>query len=168
MKMKFGEFIFPSNPCELEVALSANVSIKPIFGKSSKTDSISVNPLIVRGSGVFYGDEAENTCLYLQHMLRLREAYPLFLPSYSGFNAYLTEFTYKKNAGAEYASYSFVFTERCSDKAEKRSFCFTQAQEGENAFVIAARCNVSVNDIMRLNDFMTPFDIKAGERVMLR
>ncbi len=46
---------------------------------------------------------------------------------------------------------------------------FTIARQGENAFLIARRCHVTVDDIMRLNPaFLTPFSIPAGARVRLK
>ena len=50
----------------------------------------------------------------------------------------------------------------------ERDFKYTFAKAGENAFEIANRCDISVNDIMLFNDFKTPFDIKTGDRVVLR
>ena len=41
------------------------------------------------------------------------------------------------------------------------------ALDGENAFDIAKRCNTTVEDIMKRNEIKTPFDIKAGERLVI-
>ena len=45
---------------------------------------------------------------------------------------------------------------------------YVTAQEGESAFDIAARANVGVDDIMKANDFKTPFSIQKGDKVKLR
>ena len=42
------------------------------------------------------------------------------------------------------------------------------ASEGQNAFDIAFENGVSVDDIMTLNDLITPFDIEENDRVVLR
>ncbi|MCM1114358.1 MAG: LysM peptidoglycan-binding domain-containing protein [Clostridium sp.] len=165
--MVFKDFVFPSNPTVLEVKASTNIHNFPIANNSSRVENVSVNPSIVEGSGVFFGDRGEEYCLYLQHLLRLRTAGVLLLPTAVGMNAYLTRFSYKKSSNKNEISYSFTFTEDCSSKKEERLFYFTVAENGENAFDIANRCNVSVDDIMRLNTIATPFSIKAGDKVVL-
>lgn len=168
MKMQFRDFVFPSNPSSVEVQSSANVKHKPIFSTDGKTENVSVNPVVIRGNGCFYGEEGENHCLYLQHLLKTRASGHLLLPSSAGFTAFLTEFQYSKSSKKSGVSYSFVFTEDCGGKAETRSFRSTVAEKGENAFIIANRCDVSVDDIMRLNDFENPFSITEGDRVVIR
>lgn len=168
MKMRFNDFVFPANPAKLEILLSSNFSSSPVFGRGSSVQNVSVNPAVIKGSGEFYGSRAESSCCYLQHILRLRTAGILFIPSSGSYNAYLTEFNFSRNADKSGIAYSFVFTESCSDRKERRSFCSTVAKEGENAFDIADRCCVSVNEIMERNSFKTPFDINKGDRVMMR
>lgn len=168
MKMEFGDFVFPSNPSKLEIVLSSNINSNPVMGENSKTENVSVNPVIVKGSGDFYAAEGGNYCTYLQHLLRTKKSSPLLVPSGLGINAFLTEFSYGKNKDRGSYSYSFVFTEDCGRKKEIREFCRTAAKDGENAFDITKRCGVSLNDIMRLNDIKTPFDIKSGDTVVIR
>ena len=168
MKMKFNDFVFPSNPAELEISLSTNFSLSPVFGKGSNVQNVSVNPAVIKGRGEFYGERAEESCHYLQHMLRLKTSGILLLPCASSFKAFLTEFTFVKNADKGGISYTFVFTESSNSRVEERHFCCTTAKENENAFVIANRCGISVNEIMKNNSFKTPFDIKEGDRVVLR
>lgn len=167
MKMKFKNFIFPSNPAEIEVYTSTNIQSKSIYDSNSKTENVSVNPITIKGRGAFFGDKAEEHCLYLQHLLKDRTTGELMLPSSAGINAFLTEFTYSKNCKLSNMTYSFIFTEDCSQKTEIRKFNCTIAGKDENAFEIANRCNISVSDIMRLNDFETPFSIKQGDKVVL-
>lgn len=168
MKMKFNGFVFPANPAELEIVLSTNFSSSPVFGKGSNVQNVSVNPAVIKGKGEFYGERAEESCHYLQHMLRLKTSGILLLPCASSFNAFLTEFTFVKNADKGGISYAFIFTESSNSRAEKRCFCCTTAEKNDNAFIIADRCGVSVNEIMKQNSFKTPFDICEGDRVMLR
>lgn len=166
MKMRFKDFIFPSNPSVFEVASSANMAVRSVYDGNSDVQSVSLNPIKVNGSGEFFGDKAEESCQYLMHMLRTKENGALLLPSGSGFNAYLNKFMFCKNAQKNSISYTFEFTEACSSKSEVRNFRFTICKSGENAFDIANRCNVSVDDIMKYNDFKTPFDIREGEKVV--
>lgn len=168
VKMRFNDFVFPANPAELEIALSTNFSLSPVIGKGSNVQNVSVNAAVIKGRGEFYGSKAEEACHYLQHMLKLKKSGTLLLPSSSSFDAYLTEFTFKRNAEKNCISYSFVFVESSNNKNEHRRFCCTTAGAGENAFAIANRCDVSVSEIMRNNPFKTPFDIREGDRVVLK
>lgn len=168
VKMRFGSFIFPANPKSLEICSNTNVSINPVFSANSSVQNVSVNPVIVKGNGEFFGNNAEELCNCLQHMLKTKESGILILPTTVGMNAYLTDFTFSRSADKSSIYYSFVFTECCDNKSERRNFYYTSALLGENAFMIANRCGVSVNDIMRNNDFKTPFDIQEGDRVVLR
>lgn len=168
MKMRFKDFIFPSNPSVFEISSSTNMAVRSVYHGNSDVQSVSLNPIKVNGNGEFFGDKAEESCQYLMHMLRTKESGVLILPSGSDFNAYLNKFTFCKNARKNSISYTFEFTENCNSKSEVRDFCFAVCQSGENAFDIANRCNVSVNDIMIHNDLKTPFDIKEGEKVVIR
>ena len=168
MKMKFRDFEFPSNPSSLEIISSTNVHSEPVFNMNSRVQNVSVNPVIVKGSGEFYGDDAEDNCNLLQHILRLKLSGVLLLPTSVSYNAFLTAFTFSRQADRNAISYSFVFTENCNSKSESRDFFYTVALKNENAFIIANRCGVSVSDIMKNNDLKTPFDIKEGDRVVLK
>ncbi len=168
MKMRFKDFIFPSNPSAFEVSSSTNMSVRSVFDRDSDVQAVSLNPVKVNGHGEFFGSMAEENCQYLMHMLRTRENGALLLPSGSSFDAYLSKFTFSKSADRSSILYEFEFTENCSDKSERRNFRFTTCKRGENAFIIANRCNVSVDNIMKYNDFKTPFDIKEGEKVVIR
>lgn len=167
VKMRFGDFVFPSNPAKLEISTSLHCSEGAAYGGGSRTKPVSLRPVTVRGKGEFYGDTAAQSCHHLQHMLRLQQPYELILPTAVGLEAYLSEFSFGKTAGRNSISYSFVFTEAKST-AVQTAQCCTVAARGENAFMTAGRCGVSVSDIMRLNDLKTPFDLKEGDRVVLR
>lgn len=166
VKMKFGDFEFPTNPAQLEVSASTNVKSSPIFGIGSSVQNVSREPVTVKGSGRFYGEDAEQSCAFLQHMLRRGKSEVLFIPSAGSLNAYLTRFTYGRDVSGG-ASYSFEFTENCNNKSELCAVKEITAAEGDNAFNIAARCGVSVNEIMRKNNFKNAFDINAGDRVRI-
>ena len=56
----------------------------------------------------------------------------------------------------------------CDDKKEIAPLDYIVAYDGDNAFDITARANMSVDEIMQLNDIESPFSIKKGERVKLR
>ncbi len=168
MKLKYKEFEFPVNPDSIEISSSSNCSSKPVFGGNSNVENVSVNPIIVSGNGEFFGESAREYCACLQNLLKRKESGWLFVPSSPPVKAYFTEFKFSRNTKRNSISYFFVFTEECSDRKSERLFKYTYAEKDENAFELANRCNVSVNDIMRLNDFKSPFELTEGDRVVLR
>ena len=168
MKLKYKNFEFPSNPSKIEILSSSNCNNKPIFDSSSAVENVSVNPIIVMGGGEFFGEGREEYCATLQNLLKSTESGWLFLPSVPPVKAYFTELKFGQGTKRNSISYSFEFTEDCTDRRPERLFKYTVAGDGENAFEIANRCNVSVNDIMRLNDLKSPFEISKGDRVVLR
>lgn len=167
MRMQYKDFIFPSNPRNIKVSSSVNCSEKPVYGQNSDVQGVSVNPSVITGNGEFYFEKGEDGCSYLMHLLRQATSGWLFVPSSPPMKAFLTEFSFEKNAQKGCCTYSFEFKEDCTDKSETVLFAQTIARKGENMFEIANRCNVDVSAIMRLNDFKTPFDIKEGDVVRL-
>lgn len=168
MRLKYKNFEFPSNPGSIEIISSSNFSSKPVFGGNSVCENISVNPVVVRGNGEFYGYRSEEYCSALQNLLKSTQSGWLFVPSSHPIKAFFTEFKFNKSSRKNAVVYSFEFTEDCTSRKPERVFESTTAKESENAFDIAERCGVSVNDIMRCNDFKSPFDICAGDKVVLR
>lgn len=167
MKMKFGTFEFPVNPKNLKVSSSANCREKAIFGKNAVVENVSVNPTIISGKGELADKNGEATCSYLMHILKTKKSYWLFAPDMVPIKAYLTDFTYEQSSLRNSYLYTFKFVEDCKDKSEMIKIPYTIARNGENAFDIAYRCGVSVDDIMMKNDIATPFDIREEDKVML-
>lgn len=168
MRMKFKNFEFPSNPSKIEILSSSAHSSKAELNGSSVVENISIKPTVICGSGEFYGEGGEEYCARLQNMLKDTTAGWLFVTSAPPVRVFFTEFKFGKCTGKNAVSYSFEFTEDCTDKKVYRQADYITACDSDNAFEIANRFGVSVSDIMRLNDFKTPFDIKKGDRVVLR
>lgn len=168
MKLKFRNFEFPVNPSDIEISSSSNCVSRAVLGKNSNVQNLSVNPVTVTGSGAFYGDNGGEYCAMLQNMLKDKSSGWLLIPSAPPVKAFFTKFTFNKNCKKNCVQYSFAFTEDCTQRAAEKAFTCTVAKEGENAFDIAYRYSVTVDDIMRLNDIRTPFDIAEGSRVIIR
>ncbi|MGN0522376.1 MAG: hypothetical protein ACI4IQ_07045 [Eubacterium sp.] len=168
IKMKFRDFEFPVNPSSIIVASQRNISTSCSTDGSSTVQNVSQNPVTVSGEGEFFGEEPEKYCTQLNHMLRTGVSGWLFVPYAEPVKAFLSEFSYSKSVKKSCISYKFKFIQADLDRKESADFGYTYAQSGENAFDIAYREGVSVSDIMRLNDFKTPFDISDGDKVMLK
>lgn len=168
MKMKFRDFTFPSNPSVIKSTLSSNYNSEPVLGFNSVVENISVNPTVITGNGEFFGDGALEACTYLQRLLREKTSGWLIAPAISPLKAFLTDFEWEKNSKNKSCVYSFKFVEECGEKQEREKMSFVNARQGQNAFDIAYENGVSVDDIMRLNQLKTPFDIQENDRVVLR
>jgi hypothetical protein len=168
MIVSYKDYQFPSNPQSIEISLSSNCNSSAIFDGNSVTENVSINPIVVTGSGEIYGDSGDEYCSYLGNMLKDKSSGWLLLPSAMAIKAYFTKFKFSRDNKKNSVSYSFEFTEDCTDRSAKKQFKYTIALDNENAFDIANRCDVSVNDIMSLNDFGTPFEIISGSKVVIR
>lgn len=168
MKMKFRDFVFPSNPSLIKSSFSSKFSDTSVPGENSIVENVSINPAVITGNGEFFGDDALENCTFLQRLLKERISGWLFAPGITPIKAFLTEFEWEKSSKSKSCSYSFKFVEDSTDKQEREEMTFVTAKEGQNAFDIAFENGVSVDDIMSLNEFKTPFDIKENDRVILR
>lgn len=167
IKMKYGNFEFPSNPQTISADFSIGVKTDSIINKTGVTQRAASKPAVISGSGRFYGKDAGESCSRLSFMMKSEDSFWLFCPGIYPIKAYLSQFSYQLDCAGQGASYAFTFTEDCAGKAFQRTLLFTVAKEDENAFDIADRCRVSVDDIMRLNDMETPFDITPGRRIRI-
>ena len=167
-KMRYKDFVFPQNPKHIEISSERDLQTESIYGEKSNVEDIAQKPIKVTGNGTIYGKEAQEVCSYLSYLLKQGTAGELHCPSLYPINAYFKKFVYSQNATKDGMDYSFSFVEVCSDKREKIELDYTVAQIGENAFDIAYRTGVSIDMIMEKNNFPTPFDIKTGDKVVLK
>lgn len=168
MKMKFKNFEFPANPGVIKAGITSNCHSGAQPGKNSVVENVSINPATVEGSGEFYGDDGLEACTRLQKMLREKTSGWLFAPCIVPIKAFLTDFEWQQSSKSKSYSYGFKFVEDCTQKSETENLSFVYASKGQNAFDIAFENGVSVDDIMTLNDLITPFDIEENDRVVLR
>lgn len=168
MKMKYKDFEFQANPFSVEVAKSKNISEHPLFDIGSAVREISKNAAVIRVQGRFYGDTSQALAARLEILHDDKGSGWLFLPNGDCFNAYFKELNLKIEATENSVYYSAVFVENENHKSFNADFAYTIASDNENAFDIAERCGVSVESIMKNNDIKTPFDIKKGNKVVLK
>lgn len=131
-------------------------------------ENVSADPIVVLAEGEMYGESGEEACAKLQNMLFDKSAGWLMIPFAPPVKAYFTKFVFGKDSSKNRISYTAEFTQAAACGDSRRQFNTTVANDGENAFQIANRCGVSVNDIMKLNDFRSPFDIAGESKVVIR
>lgn len=168
MKMKFGDFVFPSNPETIKSSYSAKYSVSSIPDNNSIVENVCTAPAVITGNGEFFSANAPEHCVYLQRMLKDRKSRWLFAPGITPVKAYLINFEWEKNSKNKSCIYSFKFVEDMNKKQETEKLSYVTAEDGQNAFDIAYENKIKVDQIMRLNEFKTPFDIESGDKVVLR
>lgn len=168
MKMKFKDFEFLKNPTLLEIQSSTVLGVSNVIGQSSIVEGTGINPTTVKGSGQVFGEEGEAWCEFFTHLLKENTDGWLYIPNSSPIKAYLKSFEYKQSSKQGGITYSFEFIESVSRKNELCKLSVVVALENDNAYKIANRYNVPVEQIMELNEIKNPFSINAGDKVVLR
>jgi len=168
IKMKYKNFEFPVNPFEIKLSSCTDVETGNTVSGRSISEALQHRPVVVSGRGELFGERASEWCAYLQRLIKDSSPGWLFTVCSAPVFAYFSEFVYSFDVKRNCISYSFKFVQADTKKEEKTAFGYTYALSGENAFDIAYRSGVSVNSIMCLNDFKTPFDIAKGDKVVLK
>lgn len=167
-KMQFKDFVFDVNPSVIEVHRQRNIHEKTLLSGRCKVRNGAEHPVQISGKGVFYGDAAYENYAMLEMLYRKSSAGWLYLPSGDAYRVYFKELTVSYDSAKNRCEYSFLFVECTNIKKPFYDFRFTVAEENENMFHIADRCRVSVESLMELNDYKTPFSVQAGDRVVLK
>lgn len=58
-KMRFKDFVFDTNPSYIQVITSRDVSNTSVYDGKGITQDISQKPIIVKGKGTFFSDDAD-------------------------------------------------------------------------------------------------------------
>ncbi len=168
MKMKYKDFEFPLNPSVIKVKHSRNITENPIIDSDSAVYNISKNASVISGEGSFFGEKAFHYASELERLSKSNSSGWLFTPNGGCFNAYLKEVTIKSDAKRNEVFYTFTFIENCNHKKNQKDIEFVYARKDENLFDIAHRCDVPIEKLLELNNRKNPFDISAGDKVVLR
>lgn len=168
MKMKFKDFEFPSNPLFVKTEMAQRINESPVISGESHVFRIADRATVIKADGCFWGEDGADASLKLKILMKSRKPGWLFLPDGSCYNAYLSSLDIKEDAKKNAVSYSLSFLEKSPGKSGNYAFAFTYAEENENLFDIAFRCDKKIEDIMRLNDFSNPFAVQKGDKVVLQ
>lgn len=167
-RMQYKDFVFPQNPAEIKVESAGLQTVRSVNGETPFVNGISRKPIVVSGEGSFYGEDAVANALELQNFLSSPDSGWLIVPASPPIKAFLTSFSSVCNAVKNCVFYSFTFTEDCSHRKYGGNPNYTYAQVGENLFDVAYRTGVSIDKIMEVNDYETPFSVSNQNKVMLR
>ena len=90
-KMRFKDFVFDTNPSYIQVITSRDVSNTSVYDGKGITQDISQKPIIVKGKGAFFSDDADEKCAHLSYLLRQGGAGELHCPSLYPIEAIFTK-----------------------------------------------------------------------------
>lgn len=166
--MSFKGFAFDVNPSFIEIRHRRIISEKVLLNGKSRVNSGALCPVEITGRGCFYGDNAPEKLAVLEVLHKKGGAGRLCLPQGSAYRVYFKELSFSFNSDKNRYEYSFAFVECTNSKKSSFDFSYTLADDGENLFQIAGRCNVPVERLMALNDFATPFSVNSGDRVVIK
>ncbi len=167
MIMKYKNLQFLKNPSHLEMNSRRQVSQSGVIAGKTAVSGICEEPTVIKASGVLY-DGGEKWCLSMKNLMSDGKSGWLFSPGAPPVMAYLTSFSYRRDSGKNEICYSAEFTEDCNSRRYEARLKYTYALEGENAFDIAHRCNITVDALEELNSFVSPFEINENDRVVIR
>ena len=164
--MAYREYIWPVNPHRIVIAGQEETARISVLDEKQRVEPIGRRPRTVNGTGSFFGGDA-----FLQ-MNRLEELFgrggsgTLFVPNFMPMQAFFEKLEIIGEAKKDIVSYSFLFVED-TRQVRRRQEAFTIALENENLFMIAGRTGCSVETLLSLNAFATPYDVPTGGRVLL-
>ncbi|MDE5670626.1 MAG: hypothetical protein K2I14_04075 [Eubacterium sp.] len=168
VKMKFKDFEFPTNPLFIKTEMACRINEKSVLSGESKVFHVSDRASVIKTDGCFWGDDGSDALLKLKMLMKSRKPGWLFLPDGSCYNAYLSSVDIREDAKKNCISYSISFIEKCPGKKSEYDFGFTYAEDDENMYDIAFRCDKSIEKLMEINDFSNPFSVKKGDKVVLQ
>lgn len=167
-KMMFKDYVFDKNPEKILVKTSKNITKTKIPDGVTVVRENSSNCAVVTGNGKIFGSDCIIKAYRLKTLHKRKGAGKLCIPNMDAFDAIFSELTYEYNSEKNYVSYSFRFDEVETEKKDNCFFTYTFANSGENAFDVSARTGISIDKIMMLNNFKSPFDIAEGDKVIIK
>ena len=168
IKLTYRDYVFPINPKKIEMLSDTKINTTSIFNENSIVENISVNPIVIKCSGELFDEEGRECCDKMQLYMKEQLSGWLFAPEIAPIEAFLTSFSYSKGASNNSISYEIVFTEKCNDKRIRTDIEYTVCKNSENMFEIANLYGISVEQLMKLNNIASPFELQKGDKVVLR
>jgi hypothetical protein len=165
--MQFGDFIWPSNPSEIEIRCAGNDETFPVSFEPDMPQDFGQNPLRIRGKGVFFGETAGTDFASLRRLFDRKKKGLLMVPGLEPIVAVPRVLTVTDAGKPGQTAYSFEFTEIQKEQAEP---CVFEKRivlgEGETLWHTAAAHDVPIETLMRLNpEKKDPWDVLPGDEV---
>lgn len=168
--MRFMGYTLHHNPHTLDVTNIANVIQQNIPHSWAITQNTGNSPIVVKGDGVFYGDNAFKQYMKLKAIEEKCEVGVLSVSGINPFYAFLSQLRLKCTPIDDYVEYSFMFVEAPNHNNKENSTAPTQytAEDNQNLWDIAFKLGVSVDDLIKLNpQLKNTSDISKGDVIKI-
>jgi len=168
--MRFMGKTLHHNPNTIEVTNSLSVSQQQIPFLHSIAVNTGAAATVIRGEGVFYGENSFEQYLQLQEIYRSGKSGALSLSGIYPMYAYLQQLKLKSTPVDNYVEYTFVFVEALSDRNKENSTApqYYTVGDNEDLWDIAVKLKISIDKLVKLNPHLkTTYNIEKGDRVRI-
>ena len=168
--MRFMGYTLHHNPHTLQVTNTANVLQYNIPESVAITQNTGNRPIVVKGEGVFYGDNAFEQYMKLKALGENGKAGVLSVSDINPFFAYLSEIKLKCTPLDDYVEYSFTFIEAPNHAYKENSTAPTQytADENEDLWDISNKLGIAIETLTALNpQLKNTTDITEGDVITI-
>lgn len=165
--MRYGNYTWPSNPCDIKISMTRKMSHSFLPGKYELCDEIANGARVVKGEGVFAGENAYSEMMRLKYLFDTVHCAELYVPQLDVMDAYFVSLEIVGETKKDFVRYAFEFVEKVREKKKHQFFTTATVQKDENLFDVAHRTGVSIEEIARLNEIKDAFCVKEGDVVKI-
>lgn len=168
--MRFMGYTLHHNPHTLDVTNIVNVIQHNIPSSVAITQNTGNSPVVVKGDGVFFGDNAFKQYMKLKALEEKCDVGVLSVSGINPFYAYLSQLRLKCTPIDDYVEYSFTFIEVPNHTDKENSTAPAQyiAEENQDLWDIAYKLGVSVDYLIKLNpQLKNTSDISKGDVIRI-
>lgn len=174
--MQYKGFVWPHNPRTYTIDFTRQTALQKIPMGDYALQDLGRSCREMHGEGEFYGPAAYDTFKALATVFYEGGPGVLIHPVWQTANAYLTELQLRQEPRKDYVAYRFTFRESLEpvtslkpvqdDMAQTLGASYHTAQVGETFWHIAAKYDLSYEQLMALNpQIRNPNLVLAGEKV---
>lgn len=168
--MRFMGHTLHHNPHTLQVISNGNILQYCIPDFAELTESMGNKATVVKGEGVFYGENAFDQFMELKQLAKYRKAGVLSVGGINPFYAYLSELRLKCTPVDDYVEYSFTFIESADYKYKENSTAPTKytVKQTEDLWDISCKLNIPIERLIKLNpQLKNTYDISEGDVISI-
>lgn len=168
--MRFMGKTLHHNPHTIEVTNTANITQQQVPFFTSIVLNTGYNATVIKGEGVFYGENAFEQYLQLKQLYTQGKCGVLSLSGVNPMHAYLQQLKLKCTPVDNYVEYTFMFVEAIEAVNKENSTApqFYTVEENEDLWSIAVKLNITIDNLVDLNpQLKSPYDITKGDKVRI-
>ncbi len=168
--MRFGDYIWPHNPENINISSLRNVKELFLPFAGSVFQDYGRKKRVVKGTGEFFGEKCTDQFEELFYVYNKENRNMLYIPEISQFTALFKNLEITCNTIPNLIMYKFEFWEvtETAYGNENNNKKYHIVKEGENLFSIAKMYGVPLANIFNLNPSIKNLNsLEVGKRVIL-